>query len=80
MYSAHTRRVRALYKQMMRNAKDWADEFDDARQGCLKARVYLDQYRNLSNPYEIEDFLKKEEQKVILNKHPQPFYCTKLIT
>lgn len=70
---ANTVRVSSLFRQALRTAFDCSLKFDAYRAETIKIRKQFESNRNISNPTDLEEVIKKTEAKLAEWKHPDPY-------
>ncbi|KAG0674156.1 hypothetical protein C6P40_002478 [Pichia californica] len=64
--------VSSLYRQSLRTAKNWININSYYREKAAEIRVRFDQYKNVSDPVELEKILENTKALLAKYQHPDP--------
>ncbi|KCV69666.1 hypothetical protein H696_04076 [Fonticula alba] len=73
--AAHVSRIQGLYRQILRLERDYARDVFQWSERAVLVRSEFEANRHLEHAYEIEAAIKKAEEYLVNNAHPDPYKC-----
>jgi NADH dehydrogenase (ubiquinone) 1 beta subcomplex subunit 9 len=77
--SANRARVASLYKRSLQLARDWAVHREQWFEEAGQIRRQFEANKQVSNPRLVDELLRKGEETLEKNKHPDPYISTPLL-